>query len=489
MELAERVRDPSLRDRVADPHSVVDRLVRGEVTIAFSGMTGTSVPKEIPRALAKLSEERGGLALRALLTGGSTTPSFEESLAKLVVRRRYLVAGTGPIRERINRGEVAFLDPWLAEYGRAVGSGLIPEGGLDIAVIEATCIDEGGRVIPSLSLDYIPEIVKASRHVVVEISAAKPVLEGLHDVYTPKPGVPIPIRGVLDRPGRPHLRIPRSKLAAIVISESEEEYAAAYQSPSPTDRAIARNILAFLSREAEGDGPLTIQAGSGPLASALLDELEGEVRVWTEVLPLRWITEVPGKVQAISTSCLYSLRGEEKYREEFYGRYRELMRYVVIRPYTVTNSLEVISRLGVVSVQQALEVDVYGNVNVSHIGGAIYTGVGGSGEFTRAARITIVATPSTTSNGAISRVVPLVSHVDIPEHDVDVLVTEVGWADLRGLSPRERAALIVERCAHPSFQERLRQYLRAALSRGGHEPVHLGAAAAFHGSGASQQGL
>ena len=104
-------------------------------------------------------------------------------------------------------------------------------------------------------------------------------------------------------------------------------------------------------------------------------------------------------------------------------------------------------------------------------GGDIYNGVGGSGDFSRNASLTILALPSATSDGKISRIVPVCSHVDIPEHDIDFLVTETGWADLRGLSPRERAEQIIENCVHERFREPLSEYFEKACRMGGHEPV------------------
>jgi succinyl-CoA:acetate CoA-transferase len=94
-------------------------------------------------------------------------------------------------------------------------------------------------------------------------------------------------------------------------------------------------------------------------------------------------------------------------------------------------------------------------------------GIGGSGDFACNAYISVLVTisvfvtKSLAKNGAISSIVPMVTHVDHPEHDVDVLVTECGLADLRGLAPRERAVLITETCVHPSYRDQMRDYLGA----------------------------
>jgi acetyl-CoA hydrolase len=72
----------------------------------------------------------------------------------------------------------------------------------------------------------------------------------------------------------------------------------------------------------------------------------------------------------------------------------------------------------------------------------------------------------------------MVTHVDHTEHDMDILVTEQGLADLRGLAPRQRAIRIIENCAHPDYQPILRDYFDRALkectaSGSAHEPHML----------------
>ena len=92
------------------------------------------------------------------------------------------------------------------------------------------------------------------------------------------------------------------------------------------------------------------------------------------------------------------------------------------------------------------------------MGSRIQNGIGGSGDFARNAYVSIFMTPSTAKGGAISAIVPQVAHVDHIMQDVAVLVTEQGLADLRGLSPRHRAKLVIERCAHPDYRDALSDY-------------------------------
>ena len=139
----------------------------------------------------------------------------------------------------------------------------------------------------------------------------------------------------------------------------------------------------------------------------------------------------------------------------------------------MSNHPELVRRLGVIAMNGMIEADIYGNVNSTHIGGtAIMNGIGGSGDFARKAFLSFFMTPSVAKAGAISCIVPMVNHVDHTEHDVQVIVTEQGIADLRGLSPKQRARVLIDNCAHPGFRPALDDYFNRALreSPGKHTP-------------------
>jgi acyl-CoA hydrolase len=126
--------------------------------------------------------------------------------------------------------------------------------------------------------------------------------------------------------------------------------------------------------------------------------------------------------------------------------------------------------------------DIYGHVNSSHImGNRLLAGVGGAGVFASNGSISIFLTPSSSAKARVSTIVPMVSHVDVTEHNVDVVVTEQGYADLRGLAPHERAMEMIEKCSHPDYRPLLLEYYRKAEKEaGGHEPHLLGEAFSFH---------
>ena len=64
----------------------------------------------------------------------------------------------------------------------------------------------------------------------------------------------------------------------------------------------------------------------------------------------------------------------------------------------------------------------------------------------------------------------MISHVDHPEHHVDLLITEQGLADLRGKAPRERALTIIDNRVHVMYRNLLSDYSKEALARGSHAP-------------------
>ncbi|MEM1946306.1 MAG: acetyl-CoA hydrolase/transferase C-terminal domain-containing protein [Candidatus Caldarchaeum sp.] len=461
---------PSLQHLIIEHDKVVKHIPKFGV-VAFGGMAGVALAKEVPAAISRSGRDFN----LTVLTGGTTTSVFEEGLSSIRVARRYPAVSGSLSRDMANRETISVADYWLSEYSRWIRFGVIPHvKKIDVAVVESTGVDENG-IIPSLSVDAVPAMVDAADKVVLEVNLSKPVMYGLHDIYLPKDSEPVPIRNVLDRVGEPVVRCPSNKLAAIIVTDKPESGAGGYGAVSPVELKIAGHITEVLSA-AVGEKSLTrfytLQPGAGPLASALLDRIDfSGLRVWSEAVSVDWVHHVGGKVSAISSSCIYVLRGQEKLLEMVYSELSSLKDSVVLRPYEITNRAEMISRMSLISIQQAIEVDIYGNANITHIGGNIHNGVGGSGDFTRNAYLTVLALPSTTSNGKLSRIVPICSHVDIPEHDVDFLVTENGWADLRGLSPRERARVIIDNCVHDRFRDMLAEYFEKACDVGGHEPV------------------
>src|SRR5699024_2725302 len=185
-----------------------------------------------------------------------------------------------------------------------------------------------------------------------------------------------------------------------------------------------------------------------------------------------------GKVR-FASGCSMTL--SDRKMDDVMGRLEDFKEQLVLRPQELSNHPEVIRRLGLISINTAIEFDMYGNVNSTHVGGThMMNGIGGSGDFARNARYSIFVTKSTAKDGLVSSVVPFVSHVDHTEHDVDVVITEQGYADIRGLSPRERAEVIINNCVHPSYRGQMQKYYEKALHAGGQTPHVLAEAFSWH---------
>ena len=486
-ELRSRIKDVDLLDKVMDAEDAVRKFVAGSKAIAISGMTGTGYPKVVPRAMSEYVERAGEKFDVVVYGAGTVGVDLEEYLSRIGVRRRFPIGASAEVtRKLVNSREFEAYDMWLTEYSRWLRDDVLTRrfSGIDIAIVEATGVTEEGLVLGT-SVDAIPVFIEKARGVIVELSLVKPYMLGLHDIYVPKINEVIPVRSVLDRIGDRVVKVPKSKVMAVVPSTIDDQRGA-YSPGGDIDRRVVENIVDFLSKEASEDPNLrtdyvTLQPAAGPIASLLADrihEIGFSLSIWGEIASVRWLKTLNGNVKAISGSAIYTLPGDERLREEFYENIDEFKDRVVLRPQAISNSPEIISRFYHINVQQAIEVDVYGQVNITYIGDRFIVGVGGSGDHAKASYITIVALPSITGSG-LPRVVPLVYHVDLVDHDVDIIVTDQGWADLRGLSPLEKARAIIEECAHPSYKDILWDYLETVVKKTGHRPVDLRKAVEF----------
>jgi acetyl-CoA hydrolase/succinyl-CoA:acetate CoA-transferase len=326
--------------------------------------------------------------------------------------------------------------------------------------------------------------------VILEINTAvSEEVYGIHDIYQaenyPHRNV-IPIVAPWNKIGRRTIALDPNKVIGIVFTDKKDS-PADIADPDAKTQAIAKHILTFFENEVRlghlTDRLLPIQAGIGKVANAVLTGFKDsnfyDLTMFSEVLQDSTFDLIDsGKLSFASASSLAV--SEECYDRVFDNlqRYREKF---VLRPQNISNTPGLIRRLGVIAINTAIEFDIYGNVNSTHISGTkIMNGIGGSGDFARNAYLSIFVTQAASKEDRISHVLPMVSHVDHTEHDVDILVTDVGLADLRGLAPRERAQQIIDNCVHPEYREELQSYFDRACVRGGHTPHLLEEAFSWH---------
>lgn len=481
-----RVRCKRLRDRITTPEKAAAGLRSGS-TLATSGMARAGYPKALPLALA--GRGKAGEKLRFnLFSGASVGEELDGQLSALgMIAKRLPYQSVKSIRGAINRGEINFVDQHLSQTAEMVRYGYL--GQVDLAIIEALAITEEGAIIPTTSVGNSPTFVKQAKQVIVEINTAQPVeLEGVHDIYIPGDPPhrrPIPLCRAGERIGTPFIEVPGDKILYIIGSNiPDNPYS--IEVPDEISLTIAHNLCAFLKGEVEvhrlPPTLLPVQGGVGTIGNAVLEGLAGftAVEIYSEVLQdnvFKLMEE--GKIAAASgTAITLSPEGQKNYLPRI-GQFKQQL---VLRPQEISNHPEVIRRLGVIAINTAVEVDIYGQVNSSHfLGSKLINGIGGSGDFSRNGSLSIFVTPSMIKGGAISCIVPMVTHVDSTEHDVMVIVTEQGVADLRGLSPAERAEAIIEHCAHPDYRPALRQYFQEARESGaGNRPHLLSQAYSWH---------
>ena len=462
-------------------------LIRSGDQVGMSGFTGSGYPKAVPMELAHRIAEatfRGQKFQVSVFTGASTGPELDGALAMAGgIHLRLPYQSDPETRKRINAGEMEYMDIHLSHVAQFVEYGFL--GKLDVALIEVTAILEDGRVIPSSSIGNNKTWVDQAERIILEVNSWQPAaLEGMHDIYyglEPPPNRgPIPLTRTGQRIGAPYLKVPPEKVVAIVLTDSPDRNSA-FKAPDQASKQIAGHILEFLSWEVKkGRMPanlLPLQSGVGNIANAVLFGLEEGpfegLTSYTEVIQDGMIRLLKsGKLtQASATAFSLSPQMLDEVNADM-SNYRER---IVLRPQEISNHPEIIRRLGVIAMNGMIEADVYGNVNSTHVmGSRIQNGIGGSGDFARNGYLSIFMAPSSAKKGTISTIVPMVSHVDHTEHDVQVLVTERGLADLRGLSPRQRAHLIIEKCASEEYKPLLLDYLSRSesLSYGKHTP-HL----------------
>jgi succinyl-CoA:acetate CoA-transferase len=470
-------------------------LIRSGDQVGMSGFTGSGYPKTVPMELAHRIAEatfRGQKFQVSVFTGASTGPELDGALAMAGgIHLRLPYQSDPETRKRINAGEMEYMDIHLSHVAQFVEYGFL--GKLDVALIEVTAVLEDGRVVPSSSIGNNKTWVDQAERVILEVNSWQPAaLEGMHDIYyglEPPPNRgPIPLVKPGQRIGTPYLKVPPEKVVAIVLTDSPDRNSP-FKAPDDASKCIAGHILEFLSWEVQkGRMPanlLPLQSGVGNIANAVLFGLEEGpfegLTSYTEVIQDGMIRLLKSGKLTSASATAFSLSPEML--NEVNANMASYRDRIVLRPQEISNHPEIIRRLGVIAMNGMIEADIYGNVNSTHVmGSRIQNGIGGSGDFARNGYLSIFIAPSSAKKGTISTIVPMVSHVDHTEHDVQVIVTEHGLADLRGLSPRQRAHLIIEKCASPDYKPLLLDYLSRSeqLSYGKHTPHLLTESLSWH---------
>jgi len=482
----ERIRCSDLHNKVMSAEQA-SLFIKDGMTVGMSGFTRAGEAKAVPRALAERVRENP-MKIN-LMTGASLGNDLDKLLTESgALARRMPFQVDSTLRKAINNGEVMFIDQHLSETVEQLRNHQLTMP--DVAVIEAVAITEEGHIVPTTSVGNSASFAIFAKQVIVEINMLhQPELEGLHDIYIPSyrpTRTPVPLVKVDDRIGSTAIPIDPAKIVGIVFTNQSDSFSTVTD-PDADTASIARHLVNFFKEEVaqqrmpENLGPL--QAGIGNIANAvmmgLLDSDFKDLTMYSEVLQDSTFDLIDAGKLNFASGCSIIL--SERCNSQVFNNLEKYRDKLVLRPQEMSNHPEIVRRLGIIAINTALEFDIYGNVNSTHVCGTkMMNGIGGSGDFARNAHVSVFVTKSIAKGGAISSVVPMVSHVDHTEHDVDILVTEQGLADLRGLAPRERAIEVIKHCVHPDYRNAMLDYYERACVRGGHTPHILEEAFSWH---------
>lgn len=488
-DLSKKIRHKAFLDKIVSAEEAASWIEDG-MTLGMSGFTLFGEPKVFPRALA----ERGRTEKFKvnLFTGASLGPDADQAMAEAdIINLRVPYQGNPVMRKKINAGEIKYIDQHLSHTAETLRQGNL--GKVDYAIIEAA-ITEDGLVIPTGSVGNSPIFVEKADHVIIELNTSTPEsYEGIHDIYMPKEQgdnrEAIPVYDDLSkRIGTIGIKVDPAKVRGVVLSDRPDIPSPLFE-PNEETQAIADNLLSFLGNEVDsgrlGPNLAPLQSGVGSVANAVLSGMAKSDRfknltVSSEVLQDGIFDLIDAGVVDFAVATAFSL--SKKRVDQLASDLAKYKDKILFRPQEITNHPEVVRSTGVIAFNTALEVDIYGNVNSTHVSGThVMNGIGGSADFARNARITIFVTQSTAKDGNISAIVPFVTHVDHTNHEVDVIVTEQGYADIRGLCPVDAAEKIIENCMHPKYKAQARKYLEdAKAKRGGNTPHLLDEAFSWH---------
>jgi len=466
-------------------------LIKDNDVVGFSGFTAAGCPKAVSKAFAKRAEEehaKGNSLKIGMYTGASTGDAIDGVLARAhAVKFRTPYQSNTDMRAELNKNNTQYFDLHLSELQQYLRYGFLQKP--DWAILEACDITDDGKVYLTSAVGIAPTLAHLANRIIIELNHYHPKeLAGIHDIYEPADPPyrrEIPIYKPSDRIGLPYVQVDPKKIVAIVETNLPNEIGAFTPLDEVTEQ-IGKNVADFLYQEVKaGRIPacfLPVQSGVGNVANAVIGAMganEGipPFSIYTEVIQDSVVHLMKEGNVDFASGC--SLTLSTPALEEVYHNLPDYEKKMVLRPQEISNSPEIVRRLGLISINTALEADIFGNINSTHVlGTRMMNGVGGSGDFCRNAYISIFTAPSTAKGGKISAIVPMVSHLDHSEHSVKILVTEHGVADLRGKSPIQRAETIINNCADSQYRDLLKDYLR--LGQTGHTLQNMAAALAFH---------
>ena len=391
--------------------------------------TACATPCCLVAALEALTPPPADVELFHFLTTGAVP--LVDGLPNSHFRHRCFFVGSD-VRSLVNQGMADYIPVSLSEIPRLIENGRIVT---DIAFIQVSPPDDHGYVSLGISVDITSAIVKGARKVIAEINPHMPVTQGETflsvDQITNFVWVDQPIR----------------------------EYC-----HSAPDR-VAERIAQYIARIID-DGS-TLQIGLGRYPNVALKYLKDRknLGIHSDVITTPVLDLIDAGVITGSAKNLYPGRIVTSYclgSKELYDRINRNPLFLFKPIQFVSDPVTVARNDKMVSITQALTIDITGQICSDQFEGEFYSGVSTQPDFVNGAARSkggkpIICLASTTEDGAISRIRPLLEKgegVAIARSDVHYVVTEYGIAYLYAKSIRERALALIE-IAHPDFREEL----------------------------------
>jgi acyl-CoA hydrolase/GNAT superfamily N-acetyltransferase len=340
-------------------------------------------------------------------------------------------------RQAVAEGRADYTPVFLSELPRLISSGRVP---IDVALIQVTPPDERGFCSLGVSVEITKTAARVAKLVIAQVNRYMPRVFGDSFVHV-------------------------SEIDAFV--EYDEPI---LEAPPPEEDIVSERIARYVAELVEDES--TLQIGIGTIPNAVLGALRDkkDLGIHTELL-----TEgVVDLVEEGVITCRKKTINKGKIVASFAMGTRRLYDFIDNNPMVefyesdYVNDPFVISQHDkMVAINQALEIDLTGQVCADSVGYRFYSGLGGQADFVRGAMkskggkaITVI--PSTAKEGSISRIKSVLSEgagVVLTRGDVDYVVTEYGVASLRGKTVRERAISLIG-IAHPRFRNELLEWAK-----------------------------
>src|SRR5665647_485931 len=335
--------------------------------VGFSGFTPAGAPKIIPKAIAEkaIKEHEAGRQFKiGMFTGASTGDSLDGELSRanaILFRTPY--QSNADMRKSMNSGGVPYFDMHLSILAQEMRYGFF--GKLDVAIIEVSDVTEDGELVLTTGVGISPTIAHLADRIILELNTKHPkFIKGLHDIYEPlDPPMRrvIPIFEPMDRIGSPVLKVDPAKIVGIVKTYENDQVGGFTPADAVTD-AVGANVANFLVKELKANripaSFLPIQSGVGNIANAVLGALGSN----PGIPPFRMYTEVvqDAVIDLMRTGDVLSVSGcsltiSPAQLEGIYKDWDFFKDKIVLRPQEISNSPEVSRRLGLITINTALE--------------------------------------------------------------------------------------------------------------------------------------